>query len=299
MGAHRKKPGKKQRLGRKEARRRDAQAAAEAGAKLSAMNTYFPSSVPEAAEAFGVSQNEQSEGLNVVLEPQKRAKKLKQKITRGQFEDHHRRLKLLELHVEAAANIFNNIKSNHETLSDHIAKDLRNLIRNFSAACADGRAIRSTANDALAGVNRLETTVKNLEASVEQLEAMAEDLTANDAAANGTTADVMTLETGMENLEASLEDLTADVKGLTAASAKQAQGIEKIRESHQAEMAPTREKFDAAVKTMEERISAIESQVEQLVKGASRSAAQQPADLTKGGRAQQVWKGRLRSGKKG
>ncbi|KAI8316932.1 hypothetical protein K4K59_012434 [Colletotrichum sp. SAR11_240] len=269
MGAHRKKPGKKQRLGRKEARRRDAQAAAEAGAKLSAMNTYFPSSVPEAAEAFGVSQNEQSEGLNVVLEPQKRAKKLKQKITRGQFEDHHRRLKLLELHVEAAANIFNNIKSNHETLSDHIAKDLRNLIRNFSAACADGRAIRSTANDALAGVNRLETSVKNLEASVEQLEAMVEDLTANDAMAG-----MKTLETSMDNLEASLEDLTA-------------------------EMEPTREKLDVAVETMEERISVIESQVEQLVKGASKSAAQQPADLPKDGRAQEVWKGRLRSGKKG
>ncbi|EQB57943.1 hypothetical protein CGLO_01860 [Colletotrichum gloeosporioides Cg-14] len=237
MGAHRKKPGKKQRLGRKEARRRDAQAAAEAGAKLSAMNTYFPSSVPEAAKAFGVSQNEQSEGLHVALENQKRAKKLKQKVTRGQFNDHHRRLKLLELHVEAAANIYNKMNT------DHIAKDLKNLIRNFSAACADGRAIRSTANDALAGVNRLETTVKTLEAS-------------------------------MENLEAGLEDLTA-------------------------EMAPTREMFDAAVKTMEERISAIESQVEQLVKGASKSAAQQPADLPKDGRAQEVWKGRLRSGRKG
>ncbi|KAF5528628.1 hypothetical protein CGCA056_v001711 [Colletotrichum aenigma] len=192
----------------------------------------------------------------------KRAKKLKQKITRGQFDDLRRRLKLLELHVEAAANIFNKMNT------DHIAKDVKNLIRNFSAPCADGRAIRSTANDALAGVNRLETSVKNLEA-------------------------------GMGNLEASLKDLTADVEDLTAASAKQAQSIEKIRESHQAEMAPKREKFDAAVKTMEERISAIESQVEQLVKGASTSAAQQPADLPKDGRAQEVWKGRLRSGRKG
>ncbi|CAI0647790.1 unnamed protein product [Colletotrichum noveboracense] len=244
MVQHRKKLGKNQRVRRRERRRRDAEAAAEAGAKLSAMHTYFPSSVPEAAKAFGVSKNEQSEGLNVALENQKRAKKLKQKITRGQFDDHHRRLKLLELHVEAAANVFNKMNT------DHIAKDLRNLIRNFSAACADGRAIRSTANDALAGVNRLETTVKNLETSVK------------------------TLEASMENFEAGLEDLAAA-------------------------MAPTREKFDAAVKTMEERISAIESQVEQLVKGASRSAAQQPTDLPKGGRAQKVWKGRLRSGKKG
>ncbi|KAI8267542.1 hypothetical protein K4K58_007715 [Colletotrichum sp. SAR11_239] len=294
MGAHRKKPGKKQRLGRKAARRRDAQAAAEAGAKLSAMNTYFPSSVSEAAKAFGVSQNEQSEGLNVALEPQKRTKKPNQQITKGQFDDHHRRLKLLELHVEAAANIFNNIKSNHETLSAHIAKDLRSLIRNFSAACADGRAIRSTASDAMAGVNRLETAVKNLEASVEQLEAMVEDLTAN-----GATPGMKTPEASMENLEASLEDLTADVEGLTAASAKHAQSIENIQERHKAEMAPTREKVDAAVKTMEERISTIENQVEQLVKGASKSAAQQPADLPKHGRAQEVWKGRLRSGKKG
>ncbi|KAJ0345839.1 hypothetical protein COL154_010921 [Colletotrichum chrysophilum] len=247
MVQHRKKLGKNQRVRRREKRRRDAEAAAEAGAKLSAMHTYFPSSVPEAAKAFGVSKNEQSEGLNVALENQKRAKKLKQKITRGQFDDHHRRLKLLELHVEAAANVFNKMNT------DHIAKDLRNLIRKFSAACADGRAIRSTANDALAGVNRLETT----------------DLAANDA-----TAGVKTLEASMENLEAGLEDLAAA-------------------------MAPTREKFDAAVKTMEERISAIESQVEQLVKGASRSAAQQPTDLPKGGRAQEVWKGRLRSGKKG
>ncbi|KAI8229095.1 hypothetical protein K4K53_005645 [Colletotrichum sp. SAR 10_77] len=293
MVQHRKKLGKNQRVRRREKRRRDAEAAAEAGAKLSAMHTYFPSSVSEAAKAFGVSQNEKSEGLNVALGPQKRPKKPKQKITRGQFDDHHRRLKLLELHVEAAANIFNKMNT------DHIAKDLKNLIRNFSAACADGRAIRSTANDALAGVNRLETSVKNLEASVEQLEAMVEDITANNAAANGTTADVMNLEAGMKNLEAILEDLTADVEGLTAASAKHAQSIENIRESHQAEMAPTREKFDAAVKTMEERISAIESQVEQLVKGASRSAAQQPADLPKHGRAQEVWKGRLRSGKKG
>ncbi|KAF4852429.1 hypothetical protein CGCSCA4_v002517 [Colletotrichum siamense] len=262
MGAHRKKPGKKQRLGRKEARRRDAHTAAEAGAKLSAMNTYFPSSVSEAAKAFGVSQSEQSEGLNVALENQKRAKKHKQKMTRGQFDDHHRRLKLLELHVEAAAEIFNKMNT------DHIAKDLRNLIRNFSAACADGRAIRSTANDALAGVNRLETTVKNLETSVEQLEAMVEDLAANDAMAG-----MKTLETRMENLEAGLEDLAA-------------------------EMAPMRENSDAAVKTMEERISAIESQVEQLVKGASKSAALQPADLPKDGRGQEVWKGRLRSGKK-
>ncbi|KAJ0275579.1 hypothetical protein COL940_003611 [Colletotrichum noveboracense] len=244
MVQHRKKLGKNQRVRRRERRRRDAEAAAEAGAKLSAMHTYFPSSVPEAAKAFGVSKNEQSEGLNVALENQKRAKKLKQKITRGQFDDHHRRLKLLELHVEAAANVFNKMNT------DHIAKDLRNLIRNFSAACADGRAIRSTANDALAGVNRLETTVKNLETSVK------------------------TLEASMENFEAGLEDLAAA-------------------------MAPTREKFDAAVKIMEERISAIESQVEQLVKGASRSAAQQPTDLPKGGRAQKVWKGRLRSGKKG
>ncbi|KAF4933321.1 hypothetical protein CGCF245_v009707 [Colletotrichum fructicola] len=263
MVQHRKKLGKNQRVRRREKRRRDAEAAAEAGAKLSAMHTYFPSSVPEAAKAFGVSKNEQSEGLNVALENQKRAKKLKQKITRGQFDDHHRRLKLLELHVEAAANVFNKMNT------DHIAKDLRNLIRNFCAACADGRAIRSTANDALAGVNRLQTTVKNLETSVEQLEAMVEDLAANDA-----TAGVKTLEASMENLEAGLEDLAAA-------------------------MAPTREKFDAAVKTMEERISAIESQVEQLVKGASRSAAQQPTDLPKGGRAQEVWKGRLRSGKKG
>ncbi|KAJ3954839.1 hypothetical protein N0V92_008643 [Colletotrichum tropicale] len=294
MGAHRKKPGKKQRLGRKEARRRDAQAAAEAGAKLSAMNTYFPSSASEAAKAFGVSQNEQSEGLNVALEPQKRAKKLQQKITKGQFDDLHRRLKLLELHVEAAANIFNKIKRNQETLSDHIAKDLRNLIRNFSAACADGRAIRSTANDALAGVNRLETTVKNLETSVEQLEAMVEDLAANDAMAG-----MKIPEASMENLEASLEDLTADVEGLTAASAQHAQSIENIKEIHKAEMAPTKEKFDAAVKTMGERITAIESQVKQLVKGASKSAAQQPADLPKDDRAQEVWKGRLRSGRKG
>ncbi|KAJ0383794.1 hypothetical protein COL922a_009740 [Colletotrichum nupharicola] len=104
MVQHRKKLGKSQRVRRREKRRRDAEAAAEAGAKLSAMHTYFPSSVPEAAKTFGVSKNEQSEGLLVALENQKRAKKLKQKITRGQFDDHHRRLKLLELHVEAAAN---------------------------------------------------------------------------------------------------------------------------------------------------------------------------------------------------
>ncbi|KAI8207556.1 hypothetical protein K4K52_002156 [Colletotrichum sp. SAR 10_76] len=263
MVQHRKKVGKHQRVRRREKRRRDAEAAAEAGAKLSAMHTYFPSNVSEAAKAFGVSQNEQSDGLNVALEDQKRPKKHKQKITRGQFDDHHRRLKLLELHVEAAADIFNKMNT------DHIAKDLKNLIRNFSAACADGRAIRSTANDALTGVNRLETSVKNLEASVEQLEAMVEDVAANDA-----TTGVKTLATRMENLEAGLEDLAAEI-------------------------APMRENSDAAVKTMEERISAIESQVEQLVKGASTSAAQQPADLPKGGRAQQVWKGRLRSGKKG
>ncbi|KAH0435137.1 hypothetical protein CcaCcLH18_05035 [Colletotrichum camelliae] len=243
MVQHRKKLGKNQRVRRREKRCRDAQAAAEAGAKLSAMNTCFPSSVSEAAKAFGVSNNEQSEGLNVALENQKRPKKPKQKITRGQFDDHHRRLKLLELHVEAAANTFNKIQSNHEVLSDHIAKDLRNLIRNFSAACSDGRAIRSTADDAVAGVKSLETTVKTLEAS-------------------------------MENLEASLEDLAA-------------------------EMAPMRNAFDDAVKTMEERISAIESQVEQLVKGASTSAAHQSASQPKDDGARKVWQGRLRSGRKG
>ncbi|KAK2742452.1 hypothetical protein CKAH01_18487 [Colletotrichum kahawae] len=262
MVQHRKKLGKNQRVRRREKRCRDAQAAAEAGAKLSAMNTYFPSSVSEAAKAFGVSNNEQSDGLNIAMENQKvsfspidahsrhkltatsqRPKKPKQKITRGQFDDHHRRLKLLELHVEAAANTFNKIQSNHEVLSDHITRDLRNLIRNFSAACADGRAIRSTVDDAMAGVKSLETTVRNLEAS-------------------------------MENLEASLEDLTA-------------------------EMAPTRNAFDDAVKTMEERISAIESQVEQLVKGVSTSAAQQSASQPRDHGDRKVWQGRLRSGRKG
>ncbi|KAF9877837.1 hypothetical protein CkaCkLH20_04413 [Colletotrichum karsti] len=308
MGTKRKKIGKNHRLKLKAKKRREAAAAADAAAEASASKVFWPraknttttqeesagsaysstrhSSQSTQFTSWQSANDDQGRELLIGMAKLRENRQPKYKVAQGYAEDHERRLKLIELHIESVADMFteNRLDITKNRLDiDGVSTDIRDLIDAFNEAVEEGKLIGQKVDLALAVLVRLAkrqtAASNNCTEQNEKIEAAQEDIKAAQEKINTAREDIEELFFSLAGASTSSKASSESMKTLFD------EKVENLESKVDAELQKIREAF-------EERLA------QQLEKSTTKTTGE---PFTTAGEEREIkedqgsWKGRLRS----